>query len=162
MPKNRPIRPLWQTIMAKKTKKKANDNTIARNRKARFDYTIESNFEAGLVLEGWEVKSLREGRVQINDSYIFAKNGELEWIGGTITPLISTSTHIHATPTRARKILMHRHEIDRLVPLALFWKKNGRVKLDIGLAKGKKEHDKRASIKERDWQREKARTLKIR
>ena len=159
--------------MAKKPKKKPNDNTIARNRKARFDYSIESNFEAGLVLEGWEVKSLRAGKVQIDESYIFAKNGELEWIGGTITPLISTSTHIHANPTRARKILMHRYEIDRLigqierkgytlVPLALFWNKKGLVKLDIGLAKGKKSHDKRAAIKERDWQREKARSLKIR
>ncbi len=159
--------------MAKKPKKKTNDNTIARNRKARYDFSIESSFEAGLVLEGWEIKSLREGKVQIDDSYIFAKNGELEWIGGTITPLISTSSHIVANPTRARKLLMHRYEIDRLigqierkgytlVPLALFWKKNGRVKLDVGLAKGKKEHDKRASIKERDWQREKARTLKIR
>jgi len=105
----------YDTTMAKKPKKKQNDNTIARNRKARFDYTIESNFEAGLVLEGWEVKSLRAGKVQIDESYIFAKNGELEWIGGTITPLITTSTHIHASPTRARKILMHRHEIDRLI-----------------------------------------------
>jgi len=159
--------------MAKKPKKKSNDNTIARNRKARYNFSIESTFEAGLVLEGWEVKSLREGKVQIDESYIFVKNGELEWIGGTITPLISTSTHIHASPTRARKILMHRHEIDRLigqidrkgytlVPLALYWRKNGRVKLDVGLAKGKKEHDKRATLKERDWQREKARTLKIR
>ena len=159
--------------MAKKPKKKQNDNTIARNRKARFNYTIDDTFEAGLVLEGWEVKSLRAGKVQIDESYIFAKNGELEWIGGTITPLITTSSHIHANPTRARKILMHRHEIDRLigqierkgytlVPLALYWKKNGRVKLDIGLAKGKKAHDKRAAIKERDWQREKARSLKIR
>ena len=159
--------------MAKKPKKKPNDNTIARNRKARYNFSIESTFEAGLVLEGWEVKSLREGKVQIDESYIFVKNGELEWIGDTITPLISTSTHIHASPTRARKILMHRHEIDRLigqidrkgytlVPLALYWRKNGRVKLDVGLAKGKKEHDKRATLKERDWQREKARTLKIR
>ena len=159
--------------MAKKPKKKQNDNTIARNRKARYDYTIESTFEGGLVLEGWEVKSLREGKAQIDESYIFAKNGELEWVGGTITPLISTSTHTHASPTRSRKILMHRHEIDRLigqierkgytlVPLALYWKKNGRVKIDIGLAKGKKAHDKRAALKDRDWQREKARTLKIR
>jgi SsrA-binding protein len=159
--------------MAKKPKKKQNDNTIARNRKARYDYTIESNFEGGLVLEGWEVKSLREGKVQIDESYIFAKNGELEWVGGTITPLITTSSHIHANPTRSRKILMHRHEIDRLigqierkgytlVPLALFWKKNGRVKIDIGLAKGKKAHDKRAALKDRDWEREKARSLKIR
>ncbi|MDT8282625.1 MAG: SsrA-binding protein SmpB [Gammaproteobacteria bacterium] len=159
--------------MSKKPNKKSNDNTIARNRKARYDFSIESTFEAGLVLEGWEIKSLREGKVQIDDSYIFAKNGELEWIGGTIIPLISTSTHINASPTRARKLLMHRYEIDRLIgqierkgftliPLALFWKKNGRVKLEVGLAKGKKEHDKRASIKDRDWQREKARTLKIR
>ncbi|HEB82804.1 MAG TPA: SsrA-binding protein SmpB [Gammaproteobacteria bacterium] len=159
--------------MAKKPKKKPNDNTIARNRKARHDFAIEANYEAGLALEGWEVKSLRAGRVQIDDSYIMAKNGELEWVGGTITPLITTSTHIHANPTRSRKLLMHRHEIDRLigqierkgytlVPLALYWKKNGRVKIDIGLAKGKKTHDKRAAIKERDWQREKARSLKIR
>ena len=159
--------------MAKKPKKKPNDNTIARNRKARHDFAIEATFEAGLVLEGWEVKSLRAGRVQIDDSYIMPRNGELEWVGGTITPLITTSTHIHANPTRSRKLLMHRYEIDRLigqverkgftlVPLALYWKKNGRVKMDIGLAKGKKAHDKRAAIKERDWQREKARTLKIR
>jgi len=159
--------------MAKKPKKKQNDNTIARNRKARFDFTIESTFEAGLALEGWEVKSLRAGKVQIDESYIFAKDGELEWVGGTITPLITTSSHIHANPTRSRKLLMHRYEIDRLigqierkgytlVPLALYWKKNGRVKLEIGLAKGKKTHDKRAAIKDRDWQREKARSLKIR
>lgn len=159
--------------MAKKPKKKQNDNTIARNRKARYDYTIESTFEGGLVLEGWEIKSLREGKAQIDESYIFAKNGELEWVGGTITPLIMASSHIHPSPTRSRKILMHRFEIDRLigqierkgytlVPLALYWKKNGRVKIDIGLAKGKKAHDKRAALKDRDWQREKARTLKIR
>ena len=162
---------LLHWIMAKKPKKKPNDNTIARNRKARFDYSIESNFEAGLVLEGWEVKSLRAGKVQIDDSYVLAKDGELEWVGGTITPLITTSSHIHPNPTRSRKILMHRHEIDRLigqierkgytlVPLALFWKKNGRVKIDIGLAKGKKSHDKRAAIKERDWERERQRSFK--
>ena len=163
--------------MAKKSKKKKSPadggSTIALNKKAKHDYFIEQRIEAGLVLEGWEVKSLRAGKVQIDESYIFAKNGELEWIGGTITPLISTSTHIHANPTRARKILMHRYEIDRLigqierkgytlVPLALFWSKKGLVKLEIGLAKGKKAHDKRAAIKERDWQREKARSLKIR
>jgi SsrA-binding protein len=159
--------------MAKKPKKNQHDNTIARNRKARYDYTIEANFEGGLVLEGWEVKSMRAGKAQIDESYIFAKNGELEWVGGTIAPLITTSTHIHANPTRARKILMHRQEIDRLigqierkgytlVPLALFWTKKGLVKIDIGLAKGKKSHDKRAAIKDRDWQREKARSLKIR
>ena len=160
--------------MAKKPKKKkTHDNTIARNRRARFDYAIEASFEAGLALEGWEVKSLRAGKVQIDDSYVMVKNGELEWVGGTITPLISTSTHIHAAPTRSRKLLLHRLEIDRLigqierkgytlVPLALYWSKKGLVKMDIGLAKGKKEHDKRAAIKEREWNREKARTLKLR
>ncbi len=159
--------------MAKQSRKKSNDNTIARNRRARFDYSIESNYETGLVLEGWEVKSLRAGKVQIDDSYVMVKDGELEWVGGTITPLISTSTHIFASPTRSRKLLLHRLEIDRLigqierkgytlVPLALYWNKKGRVKMDIGLAKGKKEHDKRAAIKEREWNREKSRMLKIR
>ncbi len=160
--------------MAKAKKdKKSNSNTIVLNKKAKHDFILEDRFEAGIVLEGWEVKSLRAGKVQIDDSYVLAKDGELEWVGGTITPLITTSSHIHPNPTRSRKILMHRHEIDRLigllerkgytlVPLALFWKKNGRVKIDIGLAKGKKSHDKRAAIKERDWEREKARSLKIR
>ncbi len=159
--------------MAKKSKKTSHDNTIARNRRARFDYAIESNYEAGLVLEGWEVKSMRAGKVQLNDSYIMVKAGELEWVGGSITPLITTSTHLHAAPTRSRKLLLHRLEIDRLigqierkgytlVPLTLYWNKKGSVKMDIGLAKGKKEHDKRAAIKERDWNREKARMLKIR
>ncbi len=159
--------------MAKKSKKTSHDNTIARNRRARFDYAIESNYEAGLVLEGWEVKSMRAGKVQLNDSYIMVKAGELEWVGGSITPLITTSTHLHAAPTRSRKLLLHRLEIDRLigqierkgytlVPLTLYWNKKGSVKMDIGLAKGKKERDKRAAIKERDWNREKARMLKIR
>ncbi|UCB56254.1 MAG: SsrA-binding protein SmpB [Thiotrichales bacterium] len=154
--------------MAKK--KKTPPNQIAANRKARHDYTIEENFEAGLSLMGWEVKSIRAGRIQMGESYILVKGNELWWFGGHINPLSSASTHVKADPTRTRKLLMHRSEIDRLigqverkgytlVPLALYWKK-GRVKLDIGLAKGKKSHDKRASDKERDWKRDKERIMK--
>lgn len=154
--------------MAKK--KKVPSNTIALNRKARHDFSIEDNFEAGIVLEGWEIKSIREGRVQLSESYIVVHKNELMWYGGHITPLLSASTHIKPDPTRKRKLLMHRREIDRLIgqierkgytllPLALYWK-HGRVKMDIGVAKGKKTHDKRAADKERDWDREKQRTLK--
>jgi SsrA-binding protein len=156
--------------MAKKSKKKPASNTIALNRKARHHYSIEDNYEAGLSLQGWEVKSLREGRVSMDESYVQVKNGELWWFGGHITPLLSASTHITTDATRSRKLLMHAVEIYRLigqverkgytlVPLALYWK-HGRAKLDIGLAKGKKEHDKRSTDKDRDWQREKERTLK--
>ncbi len=119
---------------------------------------------------GWEVKSLREGRVSMGESYVLVKDIELWWFGGHITPLASASTHVKTDPTRTRKLLMHRREIDRLigqverkgytlVPLALYWKK-GRAKLDIGLAKGKKAHDKRADSKARDWKREQARVMK--
>lgn len=155
--------------MARK-QQKAPPNTIARNRKARFDYFIEDTFEAGLALQGWEVKSLREGKAQLTESYVHVRNGEGELIGAHISPLSSASTHVKADPTRTRKLLMHRHELDRLsglverqgmtlVPLELYWK-NGRVKLAIGLAKGKKQHDKRADKKDRDWQRDKARIMK--
>jgi SsrA-binding protein len=154
--------------MAKK--KKTPPNQIAVNRKAKHDYSIEDNFEAGLSLMGWEVKSLRAGRISMAESYILVKDNELWWFGGHISPLISASTHVNADPTRTRKLLMHRNEIDRLigqverkgyalVPLALYWK-HGRVKLDIGLAKGKKSHDKRASDKEKDWKRDKERIMK--
>ena len=153
-----------------KKSKKAPSNTIALNKKARHDYSIEEKFEAGLVLQGWEVKSLREGRVQMTDTYVMVKDHELWWLGGQITPLLSASTHVNPEPTRARKLLMHRREIDKLigavdrkgytlVPLSLYWSK-GRAKLSVGLAKGKKEHDKRADSKERDWNREKQRILK--
>ena len=157
--------------MAKNKKSsKAPSSTIARNKRAHHDYSIEDKFEAGLVLEGWEVKSLRDGRVQINDTYVMVKDGEIWWLGGLITPLLSASTHIHPQPTRSRKLLLHRREIDKLigaverkgytlVPLAMYWKK-GRAKLEIGLAKGKKDHDKRATDKDRDWGREKERILK--
>jgi len=126
--------------------------------------------EAGLALEGWEVKSLREGRVQITESHVHIRNSEAWLLGAHITPLGTASTHIRPDPTRTRKLLMHRHELDRLigsverkgytvVPLNLHWSK-GRVKLEIGLAKGKKMHDKRADKKAQDWKREQARILK--
>jgi len=154
--------------MAKK--KKTPSNQIAANRKVRHDYSIDENFEAGLSLMGWEVKSLRAGRISMGESYILVKDNELWWFGGHISPLSSASTHVKADPTRTRKLLMHRTEIDRLigqverkgytlVPLSLYWK-HGRVKLDIGLAKGKKSHDKRASDKDRDWKRDKERIMK--
>nr|Q31FR9.1 RecName: Full=SsrA-binding protein; AltName: Full=Small protein B [Hydrogenovibrio crunogenus XCL-2] len=155
--------------MAKK-KKQNNPNSIAQNKKARFDYFIEETFEAGLALEGWEVKSLRQGKVQINESYILLKNNEAWLFGALITPLITASTHSNHDPLRLRKLLMHRREIDRLmglvdqkgftvVPLGLHWSK-GKVKISIGLAKGKKLHDKRATQKERDWNRDKQRIMK--
>ena len=154
--------------MAKK--KKTPSNQIAVNRKVRHDYSIEENFEAGLSLTGWEVKSLRAGRISMGESYILVKDNELWWFGGHISPLSSASTHVKADPTRTRKLLMHRDELNRLiglverkgftlVPTAMYWKK-GRAKLEIALAKGKKAHDKRASERERDWSREKQRLLK--
>ncbi|MGI9262856.1 MAG: SsrA-binding protein SmpB [Woeseiaceae bacterium] len=143
---------------------------IAENKKARFDFAIEDTFEAGLCLEGWEVKSLREGRAQITESYVHLRNGEAWLLGAQITPLGTVSTHIRPDPTRTRKLLLHRIELDRLigaverkgytlVPLNLHWSK-GRAKLEIGLAKGKKDHDKRATIKDRDWKRQQQRILK--
>lgn len=153
-----------------KPRKKSSDASIADNRKARHDYLIEDDFEAGLCLEGWEVKALREGQVSLAESYAFIKNGEA-WISGChITPLQTASTHINPEPTRVRKLLLHRQEIDRLtgavdrkgytlVPLSLYWSK-GRAKLKLGLGKGKKQHDKRADSKERDWKRQQARLLK--
>jgi SsrA-binding protein len=157
--------------MAKAKKNKgAGDNTIAVNRKARFDFHIEDDFEAGLCLEGWEVKSLREGRANLTEAYVFVRNGEIFMTGCNISPLPTASTHITPNPTRQRKLLLNRIEIDRLtgaverkgytlVPLKLYWKK-GRAKLAIGLAKGKKQHDKRADSKDRDWKRQQARILK--
>lgn len=153
-----------------KKDKKSESNTIVLNKKARHDFSLGERFEAGLMLEGWEVKSLRAKKVQIRDSYVFIKNGEA-WLSSTvITPLETASTHIHPQPQRMRKLLLHRDEITKLisaverkgytlVATAMYWKK-GRAKLEIALAKGKKEHDKRASEKDRDWKREKARVLK--
>ena len=152
--------------------KKKSKSTIAVNKKARHDYFIEKNFECGIVLEGWEVKSLRAGRAQITETYVFLKNGEAYVTGAHITPLNTASTHVHPDPTRTRKLLLNRKELDQmvvavdrkgytLVALSLYWSK-GRAKLDVGLAKGKKQHDKRASDKDRDWQRQQARILKPR
>jgi SsrA-binding protein len=155
-----------------KSGKKKSSSTIAVNKKARHDYFIEQSFESGLVLEGWEVKSLRAGRAQITETYVHLKNGEAWVIGAHISPLNTASTHIKPDPTRTRKLLLNRKELDRmvgaverkgytLVALSLYWSK-GRAKLEIALAKGKKQHDKRASDKDRDWQRQKARILKPR
>ncbi len=157
-------------MASKKNKSSANSSTIALNRQARHDYFIEERYETGLVLEGWEVKSVREGRVQLKESYVTIKNEEAWLLGAHISPLASASTHVQPDPTRTRKLLLHRSELKRLIgqverkgytlmPLAMYWSR-GRAKLEIGLAKGKKLHDKRASEKERDWDREKQRVLR--
>jgi SsrA-binding protein len=155
-------------MAGKKPKKES--NTIVKNRYISHEYFVEERFEAGLVLQGWEVKSIREGRVQLKESYVFIKNGEA-WISGAhISALSSASTHVNPEAIRTRKLLLHRQELNKLignvdrkgytlVPLSMYWK-HGRVKLEFGLAKGKKLHDKRASSKEKDWQREKARIMK--
>lgn len=146
--------------------------SIADNKKAFHDYFIEERYEAGLVLEGWEAKSIRAGRVQIKEAYVLIKGGELYLIGAHISPLLSASTHVHPDLVRTRKLLLNRREIDQLigkveragyalVPLDLHYSK-GRIKLSLGLAKGKKQHDKRATEKERDWLREKARVMRDR
>jgi SsrA-binding protein len=143
---------------------------IAENRKARHDYFIEETYEAGLVLLGWEVKSLRAGRAQLKEAYVFIKDGEAWLFGAHVAALPTASTHVIPDPIRTRKLLLNRSELNgligaverrgyTLVPLELYWK-SGRAKLRVGLAKGKKEHDKRATSKDRDWQRERARLLK--
>lgn len=143
---------------------------IAKNRKAWHDYFIEQKFEAGMVLEGWEVKSLRAGRAQLKESYVIVNGDEIFLVGAHFSPLISASTHIKPDPTRTRKLLLHRDEIKKLIgsverkgytliPLELYWKR-GRAKLQIGLAKGKQLHDKRESIKKRETERETARALR--
>lgn len=152
-----------------KEKQKTNSN-ITTNRKAHFEFFIEERFEAGIALEGWEVKSLRAGRIQLDQGYILVKNGEAWLFGAQINPLQTVSTHITPDPLRSRKLLLHRRELNKLignverkgytvVPISLYWK-NNKVKLEIGLAKGKKLHDKRATEKERDWQRQKQRLFK--
>jgi len=145
---------------------------IAVNRKARFDYFIEDRYEAGMVLQGWEVKAMRAGKAQLTESYAYVKNGEAFLYGAHIAPLMTTSTHVIADPTRTRKLLLNLAELEQLenaveregytlVPLQMYWKA-GRAKLQIGVAKGKKQHDKRATEKDRDWQRDKARILRTR
>ncbi len=143
---------------------------IAVNRKATHDYYIEQRFEGGLVLEGWEVKSLRAGRAQLKDSYVILRNGEAWLLNAHFSPLSTTSVHLHADPERSRKLLLNLKELSflagavqqqgyTLIPLALYWKRN-RAKIEFGLAKGKKQYDKRETEKQRDWQREKQRMLK--
>ncbi len=146
--------------------------SIVQNRKASHDYFIEERHEAGLALQGWEVKSIRAGRAQINEAYVVLRSGELWLIGAHVSPLVTASTHVVADPTRSRKLLMHAEEIQRLVgkveqrgytlvPLDLHFRK-GRIKLEFALARGKLKHDKRASERDREWQREKQRLLRAR
>ena len=151
-------------------KKKKNLNTnqiISTNRKASHDYQLEDRYEAGIVLNGWEVKSMRDSRANLKESYILARGGELYLVGSHVSPGSTTSTHVTVNPTRQRKLLLHRIEINRLIaaverkgysmiPTQLYWS-NGKVKLQFALAKGKKQYDKRAVIKSQDIARDQAR-----
>ena len=159
--------------MARRKKKdQGGGNVIASNRRARFDYRLEDRLEAGLALEGWEVKSLRSGRAQITEGYVVFREGEAFLQGAHISPLPSASTHVEPDPVRSRRLLLHRREIDRLagavqrdgytvVPLDLHWSR-GRAKLTVATAKGKRRTDKRAADRDRDWQRERERLMKSR
>ncbi|GMU72333.1 MAG: SsrA-binding protein SmpB [Burkholderiales bacterium] len=146
--------------------------SIVENRKAFHDYFIEERVEAGLALEGWEVKAIRAGRANLKEAYVVVKDGAVSLVGAHISPLAQASTHVHADPTRTRRLLMRRDEINRfigrveragytLVPIDLHYKR-GMIKLEVGLAKGKKQHDKRDSIREREWGREQQRLLRER
>jgi SsrA-binding protein len=148
----------------------SSNSSIAQNRRARHEYFIEEKFEAGLALLGWEVKSLRAGKANLTDAYVLIKNNEAWLLGAHFMPLLQASTHVIADPTRTRKLLLNRREIDRItgdvqqkghtcVPLALYWSK-GRVKCEIAVVKGKQMHDKRETEKERDWQRDKQRLMR--
>ena len=157
--------------MAKKKDKDGKaSSTIALNKRARHEYHIDERYEAGIALQGWEVKSLRAGRINLSDAYALVRGGELFLFGASIPPLLTASTHVVAEDRRTRKLLLHRAEIDKLIgaverkgmtliPTAMYWK-NNRVKVEVGLAQGKQLHDKRATEKERDWQREKQRTMR--
>ena len=153
--------------MAKK--KQDHSNTIALNKRAKFDYSLEKRFEAGLVLEGWEVKSIRSNKAQLTDSYVLLRDGEAWLLGSYIMPLKSISTHTPADPTRTRKLLLHEREIAEIfqavqskgnscVTTAMYWK-GSHVKCEVALGKGKKTVDKRATTKERDWERQKRRLI---
>jgi SsrA-binding protein len=155
--------------MAKK-KPKSKSSTIAQNKRARHDYHLEEKFEAGLVLEGWEVKSLREGKAEIVDTYVLIKDGEAFLLGSQITPLPTASVHSHPDPTRTRKLLLNKRELAKIhaateakgqtcVCTALYWKKH-LVKAEIALAVGKRQHDKRDADRDRDWDRQKQRILR--
>ncbi len=155
-----------------KSKASTNDTTISQNKRALHDYFIEKRYEAGMVLQGWEVKSLRAGHTQLAESYVLLKDGEAWLIGSHITPLQTASTHIHPDPLRSRKLLLRQSELNQLlgtidrkgytlIALRLYWK-GSRAKIELGLAKGKKQFDKRATEKAKDWQRQKERILKAR
>lgn len=157
-------------MAAKKKKKQPGSNTIATNRRARHDYFIEDRFEAGLALTGWEVKSLREGKGQLTESYVIFHNNEAWLHGAQIQPLPTASTHFVTEPTRTRKLLLHRRELDKLaeaveqkgytvVATSLYWKRHI-VKCEVAIAKGKQMHDKRQTEKERDWNQQKQRTMR--
>lgn len=152
------------------TKKKQNSNTIALNKRAKFDFELSEKFEAGMVLEGWEVKAIRAGSVQLTDSYVLLRDGEAWLLGSTIMPLSSASTHVIADPQRTRKLLLHAKELARIyaatsqkgftcVCTAMYWKGN-KVKCEIALGKGKKSHDKRTTERDRDWNRQKERLMR--
>ena len=156
--------------MAKKSK--INPNQVAANKRARFDYHIDETFEAGLQLLGWEVKSIRGGKANLSDTYVVVRNGEAYLLNAQITPLESASTHVIADPTRSRKLLLHKKELATIhgalsktghscVPLEMYWK-GPYVKIKIGLAQGKKQHDKRDTIRDREWSIEKQRTVRHR
>lgn len=156
--------------MSKKKENKDTGSTIALNKRARHEYSLGERYEAGIALQGWELKAIRAGRANIGESYAMVLRGEVFLIGSQITPLISASTHVIADDRRTRKLLLHKHEIDKLVgkverdgytlvPTAMYWKGN-KIKLEIALAKGKQAHDKRDAAKERDWQREKQRVMR--
>lgn len=155
---------------AGKDKGKGAGGTIALNKRARHDYHLEERFEAGLALQGWELKSIRAGRANITEAYAVVRGGEMFLFGAQMTPLISASSHVVADDRRTRKLLLHRSEIDNLigsvqrdgftvVPTAMYWKGN-KVKIELALAKGKQDHDKRATSKDRDWAREKQRVMR--
>ena len=158
--------------MATKKNSTVKSPVIAENKKAAFNYFFEERHEAGMVLEGWEVKAIRDGKVQLTDGYVVIKNGEMYIIGLLINPLKTASTHVNPESARIRKLLLHKDEIRRLigkveqkgytlVPINLHWK-NGRVKCEVALAKGKAEHDKRDTIKDREGKREVERAMKSR
>jgi len=155
---------------AKSRDNKTGGGTIAQNKRARHEFHIDEHYEAGIMLEGWEVKSLRAGRINLSESYAIVRGSEIFLHGASIPPLISASTHVVANDRRTRKLLLHREEIDKLigaierkgytlVPLAMYWKSN-HVKIDLGVARGKQEHDKRDAEKDKDWGREKQRTMR--
>lgn len=162
--------PYNECMSTNKKAKGSGGRTIVLNRRARHDYFIQDTYEGGIALQGWEVKSLRQGRAQVQEGYVVLRDGEAYLLGAHINPLASASTHITPEPTRTRKLLLHRKELARLigsveqqgftlVPLSLYWK-HGLAKLEFGLAKGKKKHDKREATKDRDWARRKEQLMK--